>query len=221
MLKKSELQSLESYLAQIARELRALPPQARDEEMREIEAHLRALVLASQQLENVSQVVATATALKQFGAPHAIGKKLRKAWECKQPEAWWRTLLAPLAGTTSYALLALVIQAAVGLLSPAQFEKIIASGGFLLLTFGAYCLLGVGHFLTGFVMGYISPKRGLLLFLSLLAIFSAIAVWENDITLAVFTNTRLFSSHFYGLIAIMFGIWVGARHGRKRQFSQR
>ncbi len=87
MFNNSQPQSLEMYLAQIAHELRALPPQARADELREIEAHLAALVLASQQLDDTSHVLATNIALKQFGAPRKVGRNLRRAWERKQPEA--------------------------------------------------------------------------------------------------------------------------------------
>ena len=84
-------QSLESYLAQIARELRALPPQARDEEMREIESHLRAMIEARGDVAGV---------LAQFGQPRKVGRDLHRAWERKQPESWMRWPWALILGCT-------------------------------------------------------------------------------------------------------------------------
>ena len=110
MSKSLQSQSLENYLSQIEWELRALPSQARADELREIEAHLSALVQASGQLEEMSKAEATATALRQFGAPRTIGKKLRKAWERKQPEAWWRAGIALLVGLLIYASSGLLIK---------------------------------------------------------------------------------------------------------------
>ena len=85
MLNKPEPQSLESYLSQIAHELRHLPTQARAEELREIESHLRAMIEARGDV---------AAVLAQFGRPRKVGRDLRRAWERKQPEAWWRLPLA-------------------------------------------------------------------------------------------------------------------------------
>ena len=85
MFKSSKPQSIETYLEQIARELRDLPSQARADEMREIEAHLRTMI---EQRGDVAAVLA------QFGKPRKVGRDLRRAWERKQPEAWWRAVLA-------------------------------------------------------------------------------------------------------------------------------
>ena len=78
-------QPLELYLSQIEHELRALPPQARADELREIEAHLCAM------LETRGDVAAV---LAQFGKPRKVGRELRRAWERKQPESWINGALA-------------------------------------------------------------------------------------------------------------------------------
>ena len=201
-MSNSKIPSLETYMAQIAHELRALPAQARADELREIEAHLRALIEARGDV---------AAVLAQFGAPRKIGRELRRAWERKQPEARWRAMVSPLAGLIFFALFSLVMSWA----ARSQMETLIAPRALPLLIPGIYFFMGVGLFSTGFVMGYISPKRGNLIFLSLIAVFSAISMWQNETTLTTFINAALFSSYFYGLIAVVFGILFGARRGRK------
>ena len=85
MPNKSKAESIESYLAQIAHELRDLPSQARAEELREIESHLRAMIEARGDV---------AAVLAQFGKPRRVGRDLRRAWERKQPESWINGALA-------------------------------------------------------------------------------------------------------------------------------
>ncbi len=79
------------YLTQIAHELRDLPPQARADEMREIEAHLRVMIEARGDVAGV---------LAQFGKPRKVGRDLRRAWERKQPESWMRCPWALILGCT-------------------------------------------------------------------------------------------------------------------------
>ena len=218
MSKTSE--SLDTYLAQIGRELRQLPAQARADELREIEAHLRALVLASRQLEDIGEAEATAAALKQFGVPRRVGRNLRRAWERRQPEAWWRAVVAPIAGVVFFALFSLSFETVLDLSWATQRKLIDAffdtSWIAPLLTFGIYSLLGFGCLSTGIVMGHISPKRSQLIFISLLAIFSTIAVWENAITFSVPGDATVFSGYVCGLVVVMLGIRVGAHRARRR-----
>ena len=108
---------LDEYLGQIARELRGLPDAAREDELREIEAHLRALIEAGKQLENGSEAQATAAALQQFGPPKRVGRQLRRAWENKQPEEWWRAIVSPVLGLVFYALTWFVFWASAAVLS--------------------------------------------------------------------------------------------------------
>ena len=157
MFKSSKPQSLETYLAQIARELRDLPSQARADELREIEAHLRALVLASQQLEDLSADAATATALRQFGEPRNIGKKLRKSWQRQQPETWWRAVLAPIAGTMSLATSALVYNGILDYLGDLVNRDWTNPMYFCFSLFMLFMF-----FFAGFTAGVVSPKHGFL-----------------------------------------------------------
>ncbi len=218
MSRTPEAQSLEIYLSQIERELRDLPAQAHANEMREIEAHLSALVLAGQQLENLSHAQATAVALKQFGAPRAIGRKLRKAWERKQPEAWWRVIVAPIAGSAFIAISILTI------------DMISASLGNVNYNFGSFAfyfwtILGVllPFFVAGFIASVLSPKRGIILtalygFLAIcgLTIIHSFIKQAGD-TDSIITKW-FYTMVLYGVIstiACWSGTIFGTRHGGK------
>ena len=164
-------ESLETYLSQIAHELRDLPAQARADELREIESHLRALVLASQQIEDVSHVLATNIALQQFGPPRKVGRNLRRAWERKQPEAWWRAVVALSLGLAMWTVfnfaareffLAYLFDHGVdmygvmaGTHAPVDFSSaLIPKVLFYMQISGVFT-----SFATGYAMGLISPKH--------------------------------------------------------------
>ena len=151
MLKRSEPQSLEQYLSQIAHELRALPPQARVEELREIEAHLRAMIEARGDVAGV---------LAQFGEPRRIGRKLRKAWQRKQPEAWWRAGLAPLAGLMFFALDTLLYTRFCDWVND-SFGDILLRPWSAAIYFCFALWMMATFFFTGFTAGIVSPKRGI------------------------------------------------------------
>ncbi len=209
MSKKSETQSLEDYLNQIAHELRDLPSQARADEMREIEAHLRTMI--ETRGEN-----ATAEALAQFGKPRRVGHELRKAWERKQPEAWWRAGLAPIAVVMFCALTWLVLTA-----FPIYFPD---TPEFLSFPFYVYAPLLCGSLITffaGFIAGIVSPKRGIVLtsvVCSFYLVIMILSVAELSVT-----------AKLTGLIVVIPWIclapmcWAGTRFGARcdRKLSAR
>ena len=194
-------QSLELYLAQIAHELRDLPPQARADEMREIEAHLRALVLAGQQLEDISADAATATALRQFGEPRRIGRKLRRAWERKQPEAWWRAVLAPIIAATSFFF-------GGSALMQCFFALHLLPYG---IPYGFNSVISLICFTSSYIAGLISPKRGLFGIMGLL-----ILITLNGITTEDFLNSSWIIQSVIVCVSAIVGVYFGARFNRKR-----
>ncbi len=201
----SEITSLETYLSQIARELRDLPAQARTDEMREIEGHLRALVLASQQLEKISHADATALALKQFGAPRGIGSKLRKAWKRKQPEAWWRAILAPIILATSYFFGGSALMQLFFAFAP-NFYGIY------------YVLIAIICFVTftgSYIAGLISPKRSLFGIAALLLSLTLNGLFTED-----FLNFQWLISHIIICMSATMGAYFGARFSRKRAIAR-
>ena len=217
-------ETLDDYLNQIERELRALPEQARADELREIEAHLRALVEAGQQLEDVGEAEATAAALKQFGLPRRVGRNLRKAWERNQPEAWWRAVIAPVAGLIFYIISTFVFWSPVFLLSKSQSQIFMAIWGIQ----SWYCILFAFSFAQffgiGFIIERISPKYGRTLISLFLALSSlAFAFWlftvaPPEVSAGRLGDISLQSVSYLSLgVALMFGSRFGVQ--RKKRIS--
>ena len=71
---------LEAYLDQVAAHLSALPAKRRNEELREIRAHLLNAVAANCKM-NQPQEEAARNAVVQFGMPDELGKSLFVAWQ--------------------------------------------------------------------------------------------------------------------------------------------
>ena len=227
MLKRSELGSLEYYLAQIARELRDLPPQARADEMREIESHLRALIEARGDV---------AAVLAQFGRPRKVGRALRRAWEHGQPEAWWRAGLSPICALAFQIFAVFLFIAGTGMVQEYQWDVQIQRAFpqtlfgfsvwgfaylfFLLVCFSSYCLI------SGLVMGAISPKRSkwiiVAYFLPVLAALSSesfgrgVSAYDNASGDAYSVIWSLMGTHILSTFLCFYGSQLGARLSRRR-----
>ena len=70
---------LETYLSEVAAHLRGLPVAGRNEELREMRAHLLSAVEAYQELGETEGEAMEST-LRQFGPPSEVGSGLVKAW---------------------------------------------------------------------------------------------------------------------------------------------
>ena len=79
---------LDRYIADLGARLRALPPAARDEELREVRQHLDALV-AGHLAQGQSEEEAIEAALRQFGRAEQIGRQLLRAWEKNRVPRLW------------------------------------------------------------------------------------------------------------------------------------
>ncbi len=225
MSKYSEPQSLEFYIAQIAHELRDLPSQARADELREIEAHLRAMLEA----RGDSPIAET---LAQFGKPRRVGRDLRRAWERKQPEAWWRVIVAPFVGFALQMILSLLLtnlfllgsyfslNTKIESVFPASVTAIISIFLFLL----SYVALAL---VTGFGIGAVSPKRGrwviAVYFLSTMAMLLS-ELSKQDTSNFHNSGDFLFSYWFIGggfllsCLPYLYGNHLGAHHTRRLLF---
>ncbi len=207
MSKTSE--TLESYLAQIEHELRDLPPQARADEMHEIETHLRAMIAARGD---------KAAVLAQFGKPHKVGRDLRRAWERKQPEAWWRAVLAPIAGVMSFAMSALFYDRTLNYLG----DIVNLDWSNLVYFYSALCLLVI-FFVAGFAAGVVSPKRGFLPTFaysaySVYLLFTLPSALDGAIVPVESTVSVIYIFLLMGLlapIAALAGTYFGARRSRE------
>ena len=72
---------LEDYLAEVARQIGSIPKPRRDEELKEMRAHLVHAVAAYGELGQ-SEDVAVANALNDFGTPAEAALNVVKAWRC-------------------------------------------------------------------------------------------------------------------------------------------
>lgn len=70
---------LEDYLAQVARQIASIPEPRRDEELKEMRAHLLMAVAAYQELGEAEDL-AVASALKAFGTPSEASANVLIAW---------------------------------------------------------------------------------------------------------------------------------------------
>lgn len=70
---------LETYLAEVAAQLSALPAKQRTEEVREMRAHLENAVIVNRELGQ-SEDEAAQNAVAQFGTPEAVGHSTVEAW---------------------------------------------------------------------------------------------------------------------------------------------
>ena len=201
--------ALANYLNQIEYQLRDLPANTREDEMSEIETHLRALIEARGDVAGV---------LAQFGKPRKVGRDLRRAWERKQPEKWWRAVAAPFAGALTFAVGGLIYNQFAAYLddivSPAWLDPI--------YLYSSLCLLMLVFF-AGFTAGVVSPKRGFLPILSYF-VYSIYLIFTLPSAL---DRAKVPGENTMGVIAIFFliglimpvvaliGIYFGARRSRR------
>jgi|GEM_PF-179176 len=206
----------ESYLEQLEVQLRPLPPQIRNEEIREIQAHLWAL-MESHIERGDNEAEAVAAALQQFGPPQVVGRSLRRAW-AERPEAPAQLALAVggalmchligcYFGLAGVALVSLyMLQNAVWPEDPASGLNIILNAWFLLIT----------PFLAGRVASLIAPRRAALAVVSFYSALSAIGWWgvtpTERHTLALLT--------LFGLPAMLLGTWRSVGGKGKRRVAE-
>lgn len=70
---------LENYLTEVAAHLSALPPSRRNEELREVQAHLESAVAAMQE-SGAGEAEAVGATLEQFGQAKAVARGFVAAW---------------------------------------------------------------------------------------------------------------------------------------------
>lgn len=232
-MSKPKFESLSDYLAQIERELRFLPHQARESELREIEAHLRALIEAGQSQNDADGVT---QALAQFGKPRRVGRDLRKAWERKQPEEWWRVILAPLSALifqmSAIFLFGFVLTIDKKYSWDAQIQGVFShsAAGFIYLSLMILYFLAF-HLITGFVLDKVSPKRCkwviISYFLSVLMLISsepierAISAYDNSSSDSLSIIWFVLGFHILSTLLYFSGAHFGVRFRRSRKRSAR
>lgn len=84
----------DDYLRRLHRPLRGLPPDARAEAQQELRQHLDALVAAHREL-GATEDAAVRAALRSFGDPARVGRRLVREWQRKHSRVsteWWAVL---------------------------------------------------------------------------------------------------------------------------------
>lgn len=97
---------LERYLQSLAHELRCLPQERREEELREIRLHLDAIVARLME-GGLSEAEAVEATISQFGAAHTVGHELARV--APRSESRLRTLAAGGRAVTCYLSLNLLL----------------------------------------------------------------------------------------------------------------
>ncbi len=84
---------IERYLKQVERQFKGLTSEQREAELREIGQHIQAIVDESEQ-QGLCHAEAVREALRQFGAPHKVGRELQRASSRRLP--LWLSLITNL-----------------------------------------------------------------------------------------------------------------------------
>ena len=221
MSKSLQSQSLENYLSQIEWELRDLPSQARADELREIEAHLQTMIEACDDVAGV---------LAQFGKPRRIGRDLRRAWERKQPESWWRVVLAIIVGFATQTVLGLFLGSLIAIGSYFSLDTKLASispafSSYYFVVFLVFLLSAIPSIVTGFSVGAVSPKRGvwitclyhvsLIVMLLLQSFQFGFPNFDNPSSLAFDSLWFIGGSFFLTLLLSIYGVQLGTRNSKR------
>ena len=231
MLNKAKPTSIEEYLRQVAHELRDLPSDARAEELREIKAHLGAMVEAHQTAD-VDETQALAQTLKQFGRPRKVGRDLRWAWWRKQPEAWWRPVLAIFAGLAFYWIVkepflmgftrfyaihqnidsssSQSIRESIKNVPTEDLQRMLAT-----LTLNQLVITVLMMFVMGHIVGFISPKWKRTTIIAIAASIYLPKLVTADIDSALRLLMWVLSVVANYFIPTVAGAYLGARHSRK------
>ena len=145
---------LESYLSEVAAHLSALPVKRRNEELREMRAHLENAVIVNQELGQ-SEEDAAASALVQFGLPEALGENVVWVWR-REKKLSLQSCLKAAACTVAMTIL-------LGHLMPllhCYSSPVVTSLHSSLLLWGKRVLWLIPMFvLVGGVSGFLFPKR--------------------------------------------------------------
>jgi uncharacterized membrane protein len=145
---------LENYLAEVAACLSALPAARRNEELREMRAHLESVFAAYRQQGQTADEAAR-NAVAQFGTPETVGRDTVTAWrrgESLSKRNLWGAAACTLAVQLLAPLLLVPLEAAyLHLTSPGHF---VGPSVWVLLGFNT-----AGPILAGAMSGLLFPKR--------------------------------------------------------------
>lgn len=155
---------LEGYLSEVAAHLSALPSKRRNEELREMRAHLENAVIINRE-QGQSEDEAAQSAVAQFGTPKSLGDNVVWAWrrgEMRSRRSFWSAVVsAPLTLLSLMLVMSHLPAGPIPWLDPWLTRYCIEHKGSAEVIGMA---LAQGMFLTTFmvagtVVGLLSPKR--------------------------------------------------------------
>lgn len=198
-------QSLSKYLQSVAHELRALGPQKREEELREVKQHLESLMARAIE-SGASEEEAARSAIAQFGSARKIGRKLRRA--SQKRESAWRVLAAPMCGMVGQFVLIILLMGGMMLVDAMLGfgpERIFQGyQSHILLDIGFTILLHLTPVGGGILAGRLAPQS---------------AVWSTPMMCAAFfVGSSLvfpFGHSLFSLLSIAIPIFIGAVIGSR------
>lgn len=155
---------LDKYLQSLAHELRRLPQERREEELREIRQHLEAIVARLME-GGLSEQEAVEATIAQFGAARTVGHELVRV--APRSESRQRTLAAGVCAVTCYLslnLLLLVYRDLFAFLLPSlsPSERVLSQFLFSLTRFmysGNALVFFITPLIAGMVFRYIAPRH--------------------------------------------------------------
>ena len=153
---------LDEYLQAVGREL---PESRRESELREMRAHLEAIVARLVE-GGASEDEAGEAAMAQFGEARSLGRELERSSVGR--EAWWRAAVAGLCSLGIYVLLMLALSGLVSLLLSSRVNWTKHTDWLIAISIGLSGLqLTLFPFVAGRVAGRMSPRQP----------FQAVAWW--------------------------------------------
>jgi hypothetical protein len=211
-------QEMARYLDHVETGLRALPREARDAEIEEIEQHIRSLAVAHEELGLPPQE-ATRAALRQFGTASQVARTLVRAWKRGQERLLPGTLGSAVCWGTMTTIATILAQYLLNFMFP-----IVLGTAQFLLAARMYGQSVASALLTGYVVGCKAPRY---------ALRGSLLVWLMFLTLNVgiffgFTLPHIPAAYLPEMLPRYLVLWAansvihlgimlsGARLGRRR-----
>lgn len=189
---------LSKYLQTVESELRGLPEQQREAELREMRGHLEAIVARLME-GGASEAEAVEAAIAQFGAARKLGRELQRASQTR--ETWQQIVLAPLIGMACGVAVSFVplyeALSYVVLPEPLRLAWYFAAQWPAALSAGA-------------VAGMISPRWGGRLMLLLLSVHFL------NMKLLLLSIAEVNNSVLFLLLSSYSGVFLGSRYASRR-----
>ena len=148
---------LEKYLAEVSNYLGPLPLARREEEIKEMRQHLQCAITAYQD-EGQSEEEASANAIKQFGKPEELGKKVVWAWRRADKREYIRSFLGAWLCFTAWRFLRWHLHFIGSMLN--VFERTYRHDAYILLI-GSYLFGTIWTASWSWISGYAFPNRAM------------------------------------------------------------